>query len=58
VIHLKQITLRGIPAEVERMIKREAEKKGLSLNKAFVSLYESPLVQRKRCGKGSLCTMT
>jgi len=40
VIHLKQITLRGIPVEVERIIKREAERKGLSLNKAFISLLE------------------
>jgi hypothetical protein len=38
VILLKQITLRGIPVEIERMIKREAESKGVSLNKAFISL--------------------
>jgi len=37
-IHLKQITVRGVPVEVEKMIKREAERKGLSLNKAFLSL--------------------
>ena len=37
---MKQITLRGIPVEVERIIKREAERKGLSLNKAFISLLE------------------
>ena len=37
VIHLKQITLRGIPVDIERIIKREAERKGLSLNKAFIS---------------------
>jgi hypothetical protein len=40
VIDLRQITLRGIPDEIERMIKKEAERKGLSLNKAFVSLLE------------------
>jgi len=40
VIHLKQITLRGIPVAIERMIKNEAERKGLSLNKAFISLVE------------------
>jgi hypothetical protein len=40
VMQLKQITLRGIPVEIERMIKREAERKGLSLNKAFISLLE------------------
>jgi hypothetical protein len=37
---LKQITLRDIPYEIERLIKIEAEKKGLSLNKAFLSLLE------------------
>ncbi len=37
---MKQITLRGIPIEIERMIKKEAERKGLSLNKAFISLIE------------------
>ena len=37
---MKQITLRGIPVEIERMIKREAGRKGLSLNKAFISLLE------------------
>ena len=38
VIPLKQITLRGVPVEIEKMIKREAESKGLSLNKAFISV--------------------
>jgi hypothetical protein len=38
---LRQITLRGIPDEIERMIKKEAQRKGLSLNKAFVALLES-----------------
>ena len=37
---MKQITLRGIPVEIERTIKREAEKKGLSLNKALLSVLE------------------
>lgn len=37
---MKQITIRGIPDEVERIIKREADKKGLSLNKALLSLLE------------------
>jgi len=40
VIYLKQITLRGVPSDVERMIKREAEDKRLSLNKAFISVLE------------------
>jgi hypothetical protein len=37
---LRQITLRGIPYEIEKMIKKEAERKGLSFNKAFISLLE------------------
>ena len=37
---MKQITIRGIPNEVEKIIKEEAEKKGSSLNKAFLSLLE------------------
>lgn len=37
---MKQITLRGIPLDIEKMIKREAGRKGLSLNKAFISLLE------------------
>lgn len=37
---MKQITLRGMPIEIERMIRREAEKKGLSFNKAFISVLE------------------
>jgi hypothetical protein len=40
VIDLKQITVRGIPDEIGRIIKKEAEKKGLSINKSFISLLE------------------
>jgi len=40
VMDLRQITLRKIPDEVEKIIKREANRKGLSLNKAFISLLE------------------
>lgn len=37
---MRQITIRGIPDEIEKMIKKEAKRKGLSLNKAFISLIE------------------
>ncbi len=37
---MRQITVRKIPDEVEKMIKKEAEKKKLSLNKAFISILE------------------
>jgi hypothetical protein len=42
------MTLRGIPGDIERMIKREAESKGLSLNKAFISLLEKATGTRGR----------
>jgi len=48
---LKQITLRGIPVEIERMIKKEAERKGLSLNKAFISLIEKATGTRAKMRK-------
>jgi hypothetical protein len=37
---MKQITLRDIPPKVKKTVQREAERKGLSLNKAFISLLE------------------
>jgi len=45
---LRQITLRGIPVEIERMIKREAERRGLSLNKAFISLLEKATGKKEK----------
>ena len=39
-MQLKQITLRSIPDEIEAMVKKEAKAKGLSLNKAFITLLE------------------
>ncbi|MBW2222580.1 MAG: hypothetical protein JRC57_05380 [Deltaproteobacteria bacterium] len=37
---MKHITIRNIPDEIERIVKKEARVKGLSLNKAFISLLE------------------
>ncbi|MHB8844220.1 MAG: hypothetical protein ACYC7L_05665 [Nitrospirota bacterium] len=37
---MKQITIRGIPENVEKVIKKEAARKRTSLNKALVSLLE------------------
>ncbi len=48
---MKQITLRGIPGDIERMIKREAERKGLGLNKAFISLFEKATGTKERVQK-------
>lgn len=43
---MKQITLRGIPEEISEAVRKEAERKGVSLNKAFITLLE------KRTGTG------
>ena len=51
---MKQITLRGIPADIERTIKREAEKKGLSVNKALISLLERATGTTEKVQKKSL----
>ena len=48
---MKQITLRGIPTDIERMIKTEAERKGLSLNKAFISLLEKATGAKEKAQK-------
>ncbi len=48
---MKQITLRGIPVAIERMIKKEAERKGLSLNKAFISLVEKATGTKEKMQK-------
>ena len=37
---MKQITIRGIPKDVEKVVKQEAAKKKTSINKALVSLLE------------------
>lgn len=37
---MKQITIRGIPPHVEKAVKKEAERRKTSLNKAIVSILE------------------
>ncbi|RJP35089.1 MAG: hypothetical protein C4536_01425 [Actinobacteria bacterium] len=37
---MRQFTVRGLPEEIERRIVKEAKEKGISLNKAIVSLIE------------------
>jgi plasmid stability protein len=37
---MKQITLRSIPDEVKKMVRKEAERKGVSVNKAIIDLLE------------------
>jgi hypothetical protein len=48
---MKQITLRGIPEEIEKKLKKEAERKGLSLNKAFLSLLAGSAGIRRNANK-------
>ena len=48
---MKQVTLRGIPLDIEKMIKREAGRKGLSLNKAFISLLEKTTGTKQKAQK-------
>lgn len=45
---MKQMTIRGIPAEVQKAVKREAERKGLSLNRAFISVLERAVDGKSR----------
>ena len=45
---MKQITIRGISNEIERIIKKEAKAKGLSLNKTFISLIEKATGIKKK----------
>ncbi len=37
---MKQITIRSIPDAVKKTVRKEAEKKGVSLNKAIIALLE------------------
>ena len=48
---MKQITLRGIPVDIEKMIKREAERKGLSLNKTLISFLENATGTKQKAQK-------
>lgn len=38
---MNQITIRGIPDEIKKIIEVEAKGKGLSINKAIISLLEN-----------------
>ncbi len=37
---MKQITIRGVPEEVKKIVRKEADRRGVSLNKAVISLLE------------------
>jgi hypothetical protein len=45
---MSQITIRDLPPEVEKTIRKESKRKGVSLNKVVVSLLERTIgVQKK-----------
>lgn len=44
---MKPVTLRNVPPDVERAIRRRAREKGLSLNKAIITLLEGDAGRRK-----------
>lgn len=45
---MRQITLRGIPEEITSIVKEEAKNKGVSLNKAFISLLRKGVERQRR----------
>ena len=55
---MKQITIRDIPAEVQKAVKREAERKGLSLNRAFIAVLERAVGGKSREKKKKASTTT
>lgn len=50
---MKAITLRNLPPELAKAVRREAERKRTSVNKAVISLLESKadVRKKKRAGK-------
>lgn len=45
---MKPVTLRNVPPDVERAIRRRARERSLSLNKAIITLLEEDTGTRKR----------
>jgi hypothetical protein len=45
---MRQITLRGIPEDIETIAEKEAKSRGVSLNKAFLSLLRKGVEQQTR----------
>lgn len=48
---MKQFTVRGLPEGLERMIIKEAREKGISLNRAIISLLEKEAGTGKKPAK-------
>lgn len=49
---MRQITLRGITDDIESIAQKQAKSKGVSLNKAFLSLLRNGAEQQARTGRG------
>ena len=45
---MKAITLRNLPPELEKTVRKEAERKRISINKAVISLLERKAEGRKK----------
>lgn len=45
---MKAVTLRSVPRHVAEAIRKEAHRKGMSLNKAVISLLENRAVAREK----------
>ncbi len=45
---MKAITLRNLPSELEKTVRKEAERKRISINKAVISLLERKVEGRKK----------
>ena len=48
---MRQITLRGIPEDIETIAEKEAKSRGVSLNKAFLSLLQKGAEQQSRLAR-------
>jgi hypothetical protein len=48
---MRQITLRGITDDIETLAQKESKSKGVSLNKAFLSLLRKGAEQQARAGQ-------
>jgi len=51
---MKQLTIRGLPPDIEKEVAREASKNGLSYNKAIISLLRRAAESGGK-GKKTLC---
>ncbi len=51
---MKQLTIRGLPPDIEKEVAREASENGLSYNKAIISLLKRA-AESGRKGNKALC---